>query len=238
MSPASSSKIAAERPRISAPGATMARVLVGKNRAVFHIHQDLLTHHSPFFRAALTGGFEEAQKNEVVLSDTGVNTFEIFVHWLYYGRFPTIEDNEALFQRWSCGSSDSELLIKIYIFCEKYNAPQLKRLAMDKLFYWVTGSGECHDLPSDAEVGYAFGNLSEESGLCRFIVDVHCHFANAGVWDLTKQDLPLAFLTGVLRRYSAYAFGKIGWDDYLNVCDYHEHQNEDEARLCSSNKRE
>ena len=49
----------------------------------FVVREDLLTHYSEFFRAALTGGFKEAADKIVTLKDEDPDVFGVFVHWLY-----------------------------------------------------------------------------------------------------------------------------------------------------------
>jgi hypothetical protein len=49
----------------------------------FLVHRELLTHHSPFFAAALTGTFAEGLSQTISLPAEPLATFELFVAWLY-----------------------------------------------------------------------------------------------------------------------------------------------------------
>ncbi|KAL9032508.1 MAG: hypothetical protein Q9180_006459 [Flavoplaca navasiana] len=49
------------------------------------IHKRLLTHHSPFFAAALKGNFAESATNTVSLVEDDPDAFKLFVQWLYSG---------------------------------------------------------------------------------------------------------------------------------------------------------
>ncbi|KAF2692218.1 hypothetical protein K458DRAFT_244869, partial [Lentithecium fluviatile CBS 122367] len=51
-------------------------------------HEALITHHSKFFSAALTGHFEGACEKTVNLPEEDPLIFEFFVFWLYRERFP------------------------------------------------------------------------------------------------------------------------------------------------------
>jgi hypothetical protein len=59
------------------------------------IHESLLTTYSDFFRAALTGGFVEAEEKVVKLEEDRSQTFVFFVHWLYHQRLPDRSKGDA-----------------------------------------------------------------------------------------------------------------------------------------------
>ncbi|CBX92280.1 hypothetical protein IAQ61_000461 [Plenodomus lingam] len=156
-------------PRISVKNAVFAKIVVGFDKAEFTIHQDLLTHHSPFFRAALTGKFEESETKEVVLADTKPEIVEFFVHWLYYGRFPEDRDDAALVDLWTCDDEKGSRkktrnLIRLYIFCDKYDVPQLRHTVMDELYSVMTF--RAGRLPDPSITSEAFEKLPDESGMC------------------------------------------------------------------------
>jgi hypothetical protein len=60
--------------------AKFATVLVGDEAARFIVHEELLTYHSPYFRAALKDGFAEAAEGAVRLQEADSVLFEVFVH--------------------------------------------------------------------------------------------------------------------------------------------------------------
>jgi len=64
-------------------------VTVGQsgNNSTWSLPKKLLTHHSPFFAAALDGNFAEANSKAVSLPDEKPMVFEAFVQWLYIGHF-------------------------------------------------------------------------------------------------------------------------------------------------------
>lgn len=49
----------------------------------FLVHVDLLAEKSAYFRAALTGDFQEAATKQLTLEDVSDNTFAFFLKWLY-----------------------------------------------------------------------------------------------------------------------------------------------------------
>lgn len=60
--------------------AKFATVLMGDEAARFVVHEELLTYHSSYFRAALKGGFAEAADGAVRLQEADSVLFEVFVH--------------------------------------------------------------------------------------------------------------------------------------------------------------
>ncbi|KAL8635283.1 MAG: hypothetical protein Q9226_009370, partial [Calogaya cf. arnoldii] len=62
------------------------RVSSGQETESWMIHRDLLTHHSPFFAAALSGSFKESTTNTVELIEDDPGAFALFVQWLYTGK--------------------------------------------------------------------------------------------------------------------------------------------------------
>ena len=59
------------------------KILVGVAEASFHVHKTLLVNQSLYFNAALTGDWKEASSGLVRLSDVKVESFELFVSWIY-----------------------------------------------------------------------------------------------------------------------------------------------------------
>ncbi|KAF2813754.1 uncharacterized protein BDZ99DRAFT_567498 [Mytilinidion resinicola] len=62
---------------------TMAEIFVGPKETRFLVHRELLTHHSPFFTAALNGSFAESISQTVKLPAENPAIFELCVAWLY-----------------------------------------------------------------------------------------------------------------------------------------------------------
>ncbi|KAH7355593.1 hypothetical protein BKA66DRAFT_575230 [Pyrenochaeta sp. MPI-SDFR-AT-0127] len=227
------------KPRISAKNASIATVLVGPQKDRFHIHKDLLTHYSPFFRAALSGNFKEAEEHTVTLPEECPKTFEYFVHWLYNQRLPDEDDATEFHEQWSSPTDDGEMktgsLIHLYVLCDKYSIPQLKIAATNELFDHVHRSTEPTNLPEPEHVEFAFSQLDEKSGLCRFLVDMYCFWGDMEQWDaLRDAEFPKPFLFKVLSQYSTVACGGPQYPEAgIFVCKYHEHKTGREQHDCS-----
>jgi hypothetical protein len=225
----------------SAPKPKFATVLVGESEEPFVVHEHLLTHHSEFFRAALTGGFKESKDKVVKLHETDPFIFECFVHWLYYQRFPSASkgDDETLVQSWEATSEDGILttnLIKMYILADSRIVPALQRQVVDRLFRRIHEV----DLPTRDDVVYAFENLKSNSPLCRFLVDVGIHYgwydANGIKQSEAKghEHWPAEYLFAFACRATEVVMNMIMNDNHfcLDKCDYHEHRTDKEREEC------
>ena len=65
--------------------------------------KELLTHHSPFFAAALNGSFSEATSSELNLPEDDPKAFSSFVRWMYSGKVDPDPDAIQLAQAWVLG---------------------------------------------------------------------------------------------------------------------------------------
>jgi hypothetical protein len=64
-------------------GVIQVTVGEGDKLQTFHVHEDLLTARSPFFKKALSGNWKEAQDRLVKLPEDDPVTFQRYVHLLY-----------------------------------------------------------------------------------------------------------------------------------------------------------
>ena len=48
-----------------AKNATFAKIIAGPKKDTFVVHEELLVYHSPYFRAALTGGFKKPKRKSL-----------------------------------------------------------------------------------------------------------------------------------------------------------------------------
>jgi len=71
---------------------TSVEVIVSEKRVHWTLQKELLCHISPFFKAACEGKFHEAVHNQIVLPEEDVDSFELFVQWLYTGHFVKSQD--------------------------------------------------------------------------------------------------------------------------------------------------
>lgn len=61
----------------------MVAIIVGKDRTTYYAHRDVLSTRSDYFRAALTGHFQESQNNRIEFPDQEPATIEMFLRFAY-----------------------------------------------------------------------------------------------------------------------------------------------------------
>ena len=225
------------------PGPKLVTVIVGPGKADFAIFEELLTYHSPYFRAALKGAFKEAQDKTVTLESEDPQIFEFFVHWLFYKRFPNDSDCGELTGKWHNDSADDEdttklnNLIHLYVFYDRYQVPQLKTALIEEIFNHIENLD--HELAPPDLVSYAFNNLPDKDPLRRLLVDSFVYWASRLQWAESKiPKYPPKFLEKVMGRYTRrmdISCDKCNVDGLL-ICNYHNHQTEEEKKACSAGK--
>lgn len=101
----------------------MVQVEVGPEERKFTLHKGLLCAFSSYFKAALEGGFKEAEEQVIRLPEDDVKVFERFQLWIYTGTFIEAGETEK--------DMDDDLIIGLYLSAEARGIPQLQNLAID-----------------------------------------------------------------------------------------------------------
>lgn len=222
----------------------MATVIVGPNKEPFVVYEALLTHYSEFFKAALTGEFKEAKEKFVTLEEEDKYTFEIFVHWLIYQRFPDAKsgDHPDIVDLWiGYDKEDSlitERLIDLYVLGDRCRVSGLKEDTVDGLYYHLRYNLQVL-LLYPSPLWHAFEHLPPKSPMCRLLIDMYCFYGYKDIQDdSTEEDLPPVVMHAMLRRYTYLVHGDdsepgsalINYD--LDICDYHNHENDFQKVAC------
>lgn len=74
----------------------MVDIFVGARRKKYHLHRDLLCERSEVFKASFMGGPKEAEVKEMALPKDNVESFELFIGWLYGGSLISIPSEDEL----------------------------------------------------------------------------------------------------------------------------------------------
>jgi hypothetical protein len=229
-------------PSFRAREATIATVLVGPDQISFAVHESLLIHYSKFFRAALTGHFSEARDKTVKLADENAGVFELFVHWLYYQRFPdkTADDDEGLWELWfDMGIVDAgtDQCIHLYVFGDKYDIAKLRLDTIDEVVR-IALQNENYTSPSIHAIRVAFRDLPQDSPMCRLIIDFHYRYSDPDLYHKIADYDYVPFLQAVWRRYATASIKAIEanatdmLEENLKFCDYHDHNSDEERAAC------
>ncbi|KAL8822219.1 MAG: hypothetical protein Q9191_007044, partial [Dirinaria sp. TL-2023a] len=131
---------------------TVVLIKVGPEKTEFGIHKGVLCNASPFFRAALEGGFKETVEQTLELPEAAVDAFKLFQFWLYSRRFEKPSAYADTEETWTS-------FVQLYIFAEVHGMPELQNDVMDILcalfelgypFDWSAITDVYKDCPSNS----------------------------------------------------------------------------------------
>lgn len=107
----------------------MIKFEVGVTQTTFFVHLNLLCSASPYFKAAFTNGFLEAQQKSMKIPEDDPDTFEILVRWVYTKKLdlPNPGTDEAHDERYL-------QLCKLYVLTDKYRMMGMKNYIIDRIF--------------------------------------------------------------------------------------------------------
>jgi BTB/POZ domain len=148
------------------------KIEVGPEKRIFIIHQKLLSEKATVFDKMFNGSFKEATEQSASLPADDIESFQIFVEWLYRGEITANTHEEG--KGW----------LTLYHFASKYI---IQELADRALTAYIQALGN-DDLPSIAELGHQYGLASEGSKLRQFVVNAATyalvHYTDGGAWDI------------------------------------------------------
>ncbi|KAF2801143.1 hypothetical protein K505DRAFT_227038 [Melanomma pulvis-pyrius CBS 109.77] len=192
---------------------------------------------------------QEAAENKIDLPHVEPETMELFIDWLYTGRF-LAHGNFSLYpDDWNIeydrnNEKREKDLTNLYVFGDAQDVPDLRHATINAFFEYLNHAGT--PLPSLKWTADIFSRLPRSSPLLQLLVDVDCrHYYctdkdNIGHYEeRVIAKLPLDFLVAVYARHG-YVLGKmrIGEMDpqyKLVSCDYHEHATQKKRDECAKN---
>ncbi|THY17419.1 hypothetical protein D6D00_08503 [Aureobasidium pullulans] len=195
------------------------------------VHRELLCYYSPYYTAALKGGFAEAQTNTITVDLSDEETADL-VSWLYSGQII---------------SSYYSQLFDVYVFADEKKMLALRRSLMSKIVLCCNAS---HEDSEANEINY-FGlddmlpyiyRLPPSCGLFRYLADFYVHHWILMPCDVRfdKEDpdkrIPREFYWYVIKALAAdrnrmitpKASNLLCRCCQHSSCNYHEHVNGDE----------
>jgi BTB/POZ domain len=155
-------------------------VYVGEKRTQFLAHRELLCEVSGYFKAALTGQFAEASKNEITLGDYSADTFDAFLQWLY-SKSLDLADHSGQFVTGSA-TIKWTTAIDLYVFAAYIQCPKLGDEVLECIWRMVRGPRWSSSLPSHDAVNAIYGSTPEYCELRRLIIALFVWKRDTGVW--------------------------------------------------------
>lgn len=127
------------------------------------MHKKLLCDTSGFFRAALSGNFQESTNQAIEMVEDDPEVFCYFQYWAYTGVIEQKPHNRF--------EMSWRTIAGIYIFAEARCIPGLQNGAMDVLI----SKHECSARAPIDEYGYIYENTAETSPVRRFLAEWAAH---------------------------------------------------------------
>jgi hypothetical protein len=138
------------------------KVGTGSDQQSFHVHRELLSFYSQYFRAAFNGDFAEAESGVVELETEDPAVFASFVAWLYTRKIRTDQIDTK-------NSTEYFLsIVKLWIFADRRQIPLLMNEMIDTLQQVAL---EVKLLPTSS-FQEVYKNTSDNSLLRRMLVDM------------------------------------------------------------------
>ncbi|KAF2493991.1 hypothetical protein BU16DRAFT_61435 [Lophium mytilinum] len=210
-------------------------IKVGKEGKEVRIYEGLLTYHSSYFAAALSGSFIEGQTKVIELKEDEVEVFSAFHCWIYTGRLHPSRESPLSRDAYKAPTSSERndlylLLAKIFVFGDMRGIPALKNEAIDILHQLYTCTWTDFHLSA---VKYIYKNTTATSQLRQFVA----HANVIGLRDLksfhetTSTAWPIAYVFDVLQlvamkdRSGAWpklTGNRMHWAK-LDRCQFHDH---------------
>lgn len=145
---------------------------VGPDLLPFHVHQNLLCKHSPFFAAAFNGSFEESA-GSMELREDDAEAFDRFIQWLYRRDFAISPIGDV-----QCTTNRYQELVRVYILANKFDVPLLKNRVMAFLFdtirlpdgsFRLTATPDCQFRPRSRHIKLVYTNTVKGSKIRNFM---------------------------------------------------------------------
>jgi hypothetical protein len=135
----------------------IAELVVAEQKASILVHKHLLCDAAPFFNAALTTGFLEATKHQILLPEDDADTVDRFAQWVYFKSYGLSKDHGEQFMQ----------LARLYVFANKVLAYLLEDDIIRALFYLQTQGVT----PQMSVIAFAFEHMPEDSPFRKLLVD-------------------------------------------------------------------
>jgi hypothetical protein len=195
----------------------LATIRIGPDATKYYVYKALICSFSAYFERVFRGpGFAET-----TLKDVQPGIFNIFVDWMYSGG--------ALPKEWREGVDVKRVLMEAVVFGHRFSAPKFEAAVHNELVDLLIDSREAARW---ADVAYLIKNLPDHHVLRNLLVEQHRLY---GVEVLPDKEVQAhgIILRGFWRRVLDDGFLNPNLSPQTrNVCEWHIHENEEEAQGC------
>jgi hypothetical protein len=201
---------------------------------IYRAHREVLCHNSTYFKAAFNGSFKEARTGELTLTDAEPAHFTTFLNWAYTGIIE-LEDGST-----SIKSENLDEFISLYLFADKYDSKTFREQILNSIIHWVDSMDVISrgmNMPQLADFARVFNSLPENSPLYKFFFDVCVQCATPNTIEVAfdwYRQFPANVVANALYYHAWRLPTDLRWR--ANLCQYHEHVNDEEKSACKSKR--
>ena len=145
----------------------MVIITAGEEAKTFYVHQKIICALSPYFRAAYTGGFQEATTKEIRLVEMKPKVVALIIQFAYSGHITSVtttldKPGKAANTQVTC-----ELAVDLYIAADMLQITCLKSVALNKYRSLLFNGQKC---PTVEDVIQIYRLTSENAVMRKFMV--------------------------------------------------------------------
>jgi len=185
-------------------------IVVGENKDKVVIHKAILVESSKFFKKAVKPRWSPSRPDSdtIELKDMDLDTFKLYIHWLYFGAIKLPEENvDGVYTA----------LTKAYVLGEELMDVKFKNDALDTI---IDVLWKIDDWPFGDPVTIIYNGTTEKSPARRLMVDIcACYLSIHSNSTQEFKNCPKDFL---LDAMTALAEGKCNWKQLGSKSLYHE----------------
>jgi len=221
-----------------AGGCGAITVIVGHERKKFEGPKCFLTGTSVFFKACCHGRWKEKTSREIRMPDSDLETWEVYLQWLYTGELFAYEDIDptSMSNAGGGGEQQSQVdkhfapLLELALLADMLQDQEFGNFVVDEL---LRINDRLHRKPTLVDSQFAYAMLGSQNGMRRLLVDLYAHdvvfeYIQAYVANFNTD---FVFDMLVSSRSAVSANRKEELPCYKMRCKSHEHK--DEASKCT-----
>lgn len=145
-------------------GASFVTLLVGPDKIVYNVHQDILCDASKVLKAAFSGDFKESSDRSISLEDEEPDVVEHMIRWLYSGKIHLIKAVSS-----QTAHSCYWQLAKLNTLADKYDMVHLKNSIVDELYKLREPPADNYPPALDV-ITYLYANTTKTSPFRKLVV--------------------------------------------------------------------
>lgn len=167
---------------VSGTELSVVKLIVGPDREIFEVQEDLLCKRCPFFLNAFTGDFIESKTKTFTFPDDDASRFSDLCAWLKAGSLKEVQPDQSWI--W---------LAKLWLFADKYYIDELQNEVIDVIHAKFAAHRDGVNISSET-LEFVVENTFERSPLRRIFADMLTNGISLQQLPHRMENIPAEFL--------------------------------------------